>query len=169
MPESATIVAPSALTFSFHTMPASPSPRARAAAICGAVVVVVSLSETASKMPASVNAFLAILPIGVESGSPIRMVSALTRSFRLAMFLGLSLGTTRTGMCFTKSVLEVTYSSTGFVSSFEPAMKKSPSSVVLIWVWICAAFANVMTISQPVCALNSSAIFWKGSVMPAPQ
>ena len=48
-------------------------------------------------------------------------------------------------------------------------MKKSPSCVVLICVWICAALAKVMFISQPVCALKASAISWNGLVMPAPQ
>ena len=48
-------------------------------------------------------------------------------------------------------------------------MKKSPCSVVVICVWICAALANVTFTVQPVSAWNASAISWNGSVMPAPQ
>ena len=48
-------------------------------------------------------------------------------------------------------------------------MKKSPSSVVVICVWIWAALANVTFIVQPVSASNASAISWNGSVIPAPQ
>ena len=161
----------SPFTFSFHTMPASPSPLAKAVEICGAVVVVVrtfaAMSESHS--PAFVRAFLAILPMGVDSGSPTSTREAPDRSAKPAMLRGFSAGTASTGMCFTRSVLDSTKASTGLSSSAEPAMKKSPCSVVVIWVWICAALANVTFTVQPVSAWNASAISWNGSVMPAPQ
>ena len=138
-----TMLTPSPFTFSFQTIPASPSPLASAVAIWGAVVVVVMtpafMSESHS--PASVSAFLAILPMGVDSGSPTSMRWALARSAMPLMFAGLEAGTASTGMCLTKSSLEATEPSTGLSSSFDPAMKKSPSFVVVICVWICAALA----------------------------
>ena len=104
------MVRPSLPAFSFHTMAASPSPLASASAICGAVVEVVMVPEalTCSMMPASAMALTAILPIGVDSGSPSRRVSHFTRSLTVWMPLGLSAGTTRTGMCLTRSVLVAT-------------------------------------------------------------
>ena len=63
---------------------------------------------TCSITPASVMALTAILPIGVDSGSPSRRVSHFTRSLTVWMPLGLSAGTTRTGMCLTRSVLVAT-------------------------------------------------------------
>ena len=100
------MTAPSSVTFSFHTMPASPSLFASAVEICGAVVVVVStlLAIMASHSPSLVSAFWAILPIGVDSGSPTSTRSQLARSAKPVMFFGLSAGTASTGMCLTRSV-----------------------------------------------------------------